>query len=126
MRRLIALAMLIATTLSSSAETHFEGRRFQPCDNRPPDSAQQPVDVPVTVKMVPGSEMFTECRKSKINIIIYGCTFLPTAGHPALIFLNADQYEMERACTLIYEEAHLPPNNWLDVSMEAATPNARP
>ncbi len=119
----LVLAFALATT---GAEAHFDGRHYQPCDNRPPPDARQPISVPVTIKAVPGTRMFSACRKSPVDIIIYGCTFLPTPGHPAVILLNADQDDAERACTLAYEEAHLPPNNWLDASMEAASPDAGP
>ena len=69
--------------------------------------------------------MFAECRKQPGDLVIYGCTFLPAPGRTALILLNADQDEGERACTLIYEKAHLPPNNWLDAAMEARSPDAK-
>jgi hypothetical protein len=123
--RFAALAICLAM-ISTSASAHFDGRIFQPCDNRPPETARQAVTVPVSILTVPGAEMFTECRKEPADMVIYGCTFLPKAGQPARILLNADQDPHERACTLIYEEAHLPPNNWLDEAMEAMSPDAKP
>ena len=37
-----------------------------------------------------------------------------------MVLINAEQSPAERACTLVYEESHLPPNNWADPQMEAA------
>jgi len=119
------LAALCALALCSPAFARFDGK-LQPCDNRPPVAAQQRVNVPVAIFVVPGSEMFERCRKEPSSLVIYGCTFLPSAGHDAVVLLNGDQDPAERACTLVYEEAHLPPNNWLDAAMEAATPDAKP
>ena len=123
--RFAALAVCVAL-LSSDASAHFEGRPLQPCDNRPPATALKPITVPVSIMTVPGADMFDKCRKQPKDLVIYGCTFLPAPGRPALILLNADQNEQERACTLIYEKAHLPPNNWLDTIMEARAPDAKP
>jgi len=111
---------------STSAVAHFDGRQYQPCDNRPPSTARQPVTVPTLVLTVPGADMFTECRKQPADMVIYGCTFLPSGDRPALVLINGDQDASERACTLIYEKAHLPPNNWMDPVMEAASPDAKP
>jgi len=112
--------------LSSSASAHFDGRSLQPCDNRPPVRAQRPVTVPMMVLTVAGKDMFAQCHKQPADMVIYGCTFLPTATQPAFVLINADQDATERACTLLYEKAHLPPNNWLDPVMEAASPDAVP
>ena len=60
----------------------------------------------------------------QFDLVIYGCTFLPGADHSATILINGDQNAQERACTLLYEEAHLPPNNWLDQAMEAISRDA--
>jgi hypothetical protein len=119
-----AALAVCAALLTSSASAHFDGRPFQPCDNRPPATAQAPVTVPVSIMTVPGADMFAKCRKQPVDLVIYGCTFLPAPGQPALILLNGDQNEQERACTLTYEEAHLPPNNWQDQAMEAMSPDA--
>ena len=119
------LAALCLAALSAPAWAHFDGK-FQPCDNRPPAAAQQPVSVPVSIFVVPGAEMHTRCRKQPNGLVIYGCTFLPSPGHDAVVLINGDQDAAERACTLTYEMAHLPPNNWLDAAMEAATPDAVP
>jgi len=99
------------------------GRPLQPCDNRPPQTALLPVAVPLAIFMIPGADMFARCRKQPNGLVIYGCTFQASGDHPATVLINADQTPDERACTLAYEEAHLPPNSWYDPVMEAATPD---
>ena len=121
MRGLGAVAV-IATLWSGCAYAHFDGVRYQPCDNRPPVTAEQPITVPISVLDVPGADMFVRCHKQQVGNIIYGCTFLPTAGHKAVVVINADMTADEQKCTLTYEKAHLPPNNWFDQATEAATP----
>jgi hypothetical protein len=123
--RFAALAVA-AAMLSNSAYAHFDGRQFQPCDNRPPPTALHPVTVPVSIFTVPSGDMFKRCRKQPGDLVIYGCTFLPSAGHTAVILINGDQDPQEQSCTLVYEKAHLPPNNWLDQAMEALSPDAKP
>lgn len=102
----------------------FGGVPLQPCDNRPPVTAQRPVNVAFSVLTVPGQAMFAVCRKMASALVIYGCTFPATGGRPAMILLNADEDASQRACTLLYEKAHLPPNDWQDPVMESRTPNA--
>jgi hypothetical protein len=122
----LAARLIFAVLFSTAAYAHFDGAQNQPCDNEPPISARLPVDVPVYILKVPGSAMFTDCRKQPKDLVIYGCTFLPTKTTPGLILLNGDQDQHELACTLLYERAHLPPNNWWDAKMEATSPNAEP
>jgi hypothetical protein len=120
MIRVFGLA-ICAALVTLPAFANFAGVPLQPCDNQPPPSAQRPVMVPVDIFTVPGGAMFATCNKQVSSLVIYGCTFQASAGHPAIILLNADENSVERACTLRYEEAHLPPNNWLDHVMEART-----
>jgi hypothetical protein len=107
--------------MCTPACANFAGVPLQPCDNRPPASAQRPVSVAFSIFTVPGRAMFAVCNKVAGALVIYGCAFPATAGRPAVILLNADQDASERACTLTYEKAHLPPNNWQDPVMESRT-----
>jgi hypothetical protein len=123
--RLVLGAAFWAALACTPACASFSGVPLQPCDNRPPLSAQQPVSVAFSVLTVPGQDMFAVCRKLVSTLVIYGCTFPATASRPAMILLNADQDPSERACTLLYEKAHLPPNDWQDPAMETRTPDAK-
>ena len=101
----------------------FPGLGRQPCDDPPPQSAQQPVTDPVLTFTIPNEKLAARCNFGPI--VVFGCTFLATAKHPAIIFLNSDLTPVERACTLLYEKAHLPPNNWQDPVMERAISNTK-
>lgn len=124
--RLALGAAFWAALACAPACASFDGVPLQPCDNRPPLTAQQPVKVAFSVLTVPGQAMFAVCRKMASTLVIYGCTFPATATRPAMILLNADEDPSQRACTLLYEKAHLPPNDWQDPVMEKRTPNAAP
>ncbi len=123
MTRLVGLALCMAL-VCGPAYAGFGGLALQPCDNQPPAAARHLVTVPVSIFAVPGAAMFAVCHKQITSTVIYGCTFQASSGKPALVLLNADEDGRERACTLAYEEAHLPPNNWLDPVMERRTPDA--
>lgn len=101
----------------------FPGLGRQPCDDPPPQSAQQPVTDPVLTFTIPNEKLAARCNFGPI--VVFGCAFLATTKHPAIIFLNADLTPGERTCTLLYEKAHLPPNNWQDPVMERAISNAK-
>lgn len=112
-----AAAFLLIAVLSTPALA-FPGVLQQPCDSPPPGSAQQPVIGTVWVYTIPNDQMNARCNKGA-GPVMFGCADLANARHPALIFLNAELSPAERDCTLIYEKAHLPPNNWVDPVAEA-------
>jgi hypothetical protein len=104
--------------MATSAAAAFPGVAIQPCDEKPPTWARQPVTEPVWIYTVPNDRINAQCNKAP-GVALGGCTFRATAKHPAIIFLNALLTPAERQCTLVYEKAHLPPNNWLDPIAEA-------
>jgi hypothetical protein len=94
-----------------------------PCDKLPPPHAWQVPTVPMVVHIVANAEIGPRCHKLPSPYILYGCTYPATASTPAIILLNADLKGDERVCVLLYEEAHLPPNNWADPRVEATAPD---
>ena len=62
MKRWAAAALCVAI-FSNPAYAHFDGVPLQPCDNRPPPGAEQPITVPVSIMDVPSHDMFARCRK---------------------------------------------------------------
>jgi hypothetical protein len=119
MKALALLLMLVSTP----AMAFPGGGSPQPCENPPPKSAQAPVTVPIEVYVVPSANMSEWCHKEP-GAIMLGCTYLPSPKHAAaIILINATETPAERACTLIYEKAHLPPNNWFDPVAEARAVN---
>jgi hypothetical protein len=115
--RPIACALLLSLTCAGDALA-FPGPFTQPCDMVPPASAQRPVKERFDVYDVPDREMIQRC-KAVPGPPIYGCTFLGHGHGPSVILLNDHLTPKERACTLLYEKAHLPPNNWQDPAVES-------
>jgi hypothetical protein len=118
MRLALLPAAVLGLAMATGAAMAFPAQRIQPCDEHPPAWALQPVSGPVWIYEVPADEMTARCNKAP-GVVMYGCTFRATAAHPAIVFLNALLTPAERECTLTYEKAHLPPNNWLDPTTEA-------
>jgi hypothetical protein len=71
--------------------------------------------------------MAADCHKDaeRMTAVLYGCTYQhdSTLAGNAIIILNADLSPADRACVLIYEQAHLEPDSWFDPVMEATAPD---
>jgi hypothetical protein len=119
MRLALLPAAVLGLAMATGAAAAFPGPGDQPCDEMPPMSARQPVDGPVWVYTIPNDRMNAQCNKAP-GVAVFGCTFLATAKHPAVIFLNALLTPAERKCTLTYERAH--PTAGLIPSLRRALP----
>ncbi len=115
--KLRAFAVL-ASLLVASPALAFPGLTESPCDQSPPKSAQKPVTELFIVYDVPGDDMNNQCNK-KPGPILFGCTVFSDGDHPDLILLNDKLTAAEKVCVLLYEKAHLPPNNWADLAVES-------
>jgi len=117
--------VFLASVVLGLALTSGASAFFQPCDNVPPKSAQQTPSVDFQVVDVPRADMAADCQKIiPAGSRIYGCTFEPgVVSADWAVILDQSLSPAERACTLLYEKAHMPPNNWLDQSMEAQIPD---
>lgn len=139
MKTLLAAGALCAL-LTSPALAYFPGQIVQPCDNVPPKSARQPVSVQTRIYDTSNADMLDIMGADPaLPDQLYGLSMpLIVAGglhtlhgtvldlnDPAVkaakiwvIYLNEEMTAKERACTLLYEKAHLPPNNWADYAIE--------
>lgn len=90
--------------------------------NMPPLSAQKTITEPFQLFLIPDDQMDAKCNKMP-NTPIGGCTFLANSARPAVIYLNSSMATADIGCLLIYEKAHLKPNNWLDPAFEATVKN---
>lgn len=120
MKALATIALLAFTTAAHAAG---------PCDSLPPIDKRQPPSVPVHVTIVPDNVIAAWCHKDATRMVgtLYGCTYQPevTPDHKtAEILLNANLTPTELQCVLLYEYAHLAPNNWLDPYVEALATDA--
>jgi hypothetical protein len=118
-------ALILATLIAGTAPAYAQG----PCDpaTMPPAWARQPPSVTTYVYTDPAWRMAADCHKDaeRMTAVLYGCTYQhdSTLTGNAIIILNADLSPADRACVLIYEQAHLPPNSWFDPVMEATAPD---
>lgn len=113
-----SIAFLFGCSAAVAVDPLEAAQLAEACRIVPPASVRQaPSDV-YWVYTVANDRMEYQCGAVP-GPAIMGCTILRTATHPPMIFLNADLTPEERDCTLLYEKAHLPPNNWQDPVMEA-------
>lgn len=96
------------------------------CAKMPPPEFWQEPTLPYEVFTAPANAILSWCHKDpRMTYTLLGCTYEPdvTPKHDGVIILNAGLSDSDRVCVLIYEKAHLPPNNWYDPVMEATAPN---
>lgn len=118
--------MTIGTALIILSIAHARAAD-NPCalSRLPPPSAWQVPTVPMEIDIVPASKIVSWCHKLPGSAYtLYACTFLPnmTPNHDAVILLSDALMADQRVCVLLYEEAHLSPNNWYDPAIEASIP----
>jgi hypothetical protein len=96
------------------------------CEHLPPLQFRQEPNVPYEVYLAPPEAIIGWCHKDAHMVAtLLGCTYMPnvTPRHDGVIVLNQALSQPERECVLMYEKAHLPPNNWYDPVVEATAPD---
>lgn len=107
MFKTIALLSALLITPTFAADT-CRGVPMPPLDKR-----VEP-NVPYTIKWVPHSEVSARCAVAKYAHP-HACAFPdPTKKSPTAwtILISDNMSRTDRACVVIYEKAHLPPNLW--------------
>lgn len=121
-------AIAAALTLLALANPAQAQPSSNPCapERMPPRYALQTPIVPLRFDITPPGAIELTCKKRhNPAYTLLGCTFLG-AGQPdgvARIHISAALSLDQQACVLLYEEAHLPPNNWFDPVVEATASN---
>lgn len=118
MRNILAALILLAAAAPAVAGD------FSLCNYVPPAGKQQPVTVTVSIVLTPTADMHATCGytwEQKPGEL--GACSMPNPDDPTewFLVLDADLSTKEQACVLIYEKAHMPPNNWLDPAVETAS-----
>lgn len=118
-RLLVTLAISIALCTGALAgDRIIAGQLRQPCDNPPPASAQRPYNPLDKVIIHTASPQAISKFCARPSSYLYGCIMQPSpTDRVYVIYLNSLLNAKERACTLIYEKAHL--NGWFDPVVEA-------
>jgi len=88
-----------------------------PCGGAPPMSARKPPTVPYRIYAMPSARVQTLCAHGERIRFVWACEY-PQADGSAIIVINGEVSKKEQACLLVYEKAHLPPNNWFDIEAE--------
>ncbi len=112
-RAILSVITVLALTGGAMAEC---------ADYLPPIDKMQEPTVPYDVTLVTNAHMNKLCGISGAN---RGACAVPDnmdfAHHTTVhwsIYLNDLSLTSDRQCNLLYEKAHLPPNNWFDPSVE--------
>lgn len=82
----------------------------------PPAAFQREPNVPYTIVTVPPAEMDAQ-PQSPIFGKVWGHAHDNHDG-TWTIFIRGGLAPADRACVIIYEKAHLPPNSWIDGKVE--------
>ncbi len=115
----IALALLAILAATTSVHAGVA------CATVPPIWAQQAPTVPFHIVYLPPQDMARACHKlaSALAGPLLGCAYLRDRTGQALIVISNDQVGADRACVLLYELSHLPPNGYYNPAMEAGAPD---
>jgi hypothetical protein len=121
LRFTIILAATAAMTCSASADYILRGQLRAPCHDLPPLSAQQEPTAVYMVETYPQRTVERLCAGGRTLFQpITACAIRPTADMPWRLLVSSFLSKIDRACVLLYEKAHLPPNNWQDQAWEDA------
>lgn len=115
MRTIIALAFTALTVASAAAGYYRNGEFREPCNDLPPLDKRAEPTVPHEVIAQPTAEVQISCGGPFARIAT-ACA-IPLEGSWT-IYIDNDLSAADFACVLIYEKAHLPPNNWADQKWE--------
>jgi len=123
MRKIIyALAAFAALTMSALADDAALLQEYRTlCSKLPPKSARQEPTDPYVILRKSSANIQQYCGGGVARHIITGCTvFTGKSGEPDswIIAIDSGLTSKEYACVLLYEKAHLPPNNWVDEAWE--------
>jgi hypothetical protein len=122
MRFAVAALCVLALTGSANADYILKGQFRAPCKMTPPTYALHEPTVPYTVETLPQAKAEHRCTAGKMTIAqpMTACAMPPGwAGNDNWIIVVSDFLSpTDLACVMVYEKAHLPPNNWEDTAWE--------
>jgi hypothetical protein len=120
MRLAVAALCVLALTGSAGADYVLKGQFRAPCSMLPPLEARKEPTVPYYVSVLPQATVQRRCTNgAKVHQPVTACiTQKPDSNGQWPIFISSFLSKRDAACVLLYEKAHLPPNNWMDQAWE--------
>lgn len=112
----IGLSAMSGQVLAADAELMHKYRNL--CSALPPLSARQEPTVKYDVYRLSAEDIQKYCGATGPKFT--ACAVSPYKGHPDgwAIFITSPLSDRDYDCVLMYEKAHLPPNNWIDPRWE--------
>ncbi len=118
----LAAISVLALSGNAFAGSAFVGQKYLPCQNVAPANKQANPSLKYSITTSPDADMNQICGNGAWagSGHTYGCSYplMHDWNHrlttPWKIYLNNLLTPAERTCTLKYEFAHMPPNNWFD------------
>lgn len=92
------------------------------CGVLPPISARQKPAAPYLVQHLDSFGIQVLCGGGRAKHTITACAIPPPSTNSPdhwIIAITDGLSKKDEACVLIYEKAHMPPNNWIDPAWEA-------
>lgn len=100
------------------ADYILDGHPRAPCKMLPPKAARQEPTAPYKVVTWPQAKVQTYCAAGRKTFQPITACANPLASGAWVVAVSDFLSPTDRACILIYEKAHLPPNDWIDQRWE--------
>lgn len=116
----LCLCLMVSPAL---ADFILKGQFRAPCKMTPPAYALNEPTVPFDLFVWPQSKVQRVCANgAKTYQPITACAMPPGRAGNNRWFIAMSSFldDADYACVLVYEKAHLPPNNWQDQAWEDA------
>lgn len=122
MKMILLTALLAIAASPALADYYLNGQLRSPCRSLPPEDKRAEPTVPYVVRDHSFEEIQYHCAE-KHGITVHQPITACVPRHPAEngvfdIWMPNYLSDEDYACVLLYEKAHLPPNNWQDSAWE--------
>lgn len=119
MRAAIVLTTLALCLTPAAAGFNRSGEYREPCLDLPPIDKRAEPTVQFRLIELPTAELQTRCGGPFSRIVI-ACSRQEDPFNPGdwVVIIDADMPAADKACVVLYQKAHMPPNNWVDRERE--------
>jgi hypothetical protein len=112
----VALALWLSP---AAAGFNRNGEYREPCLDLPPIDKRLEPTVPYRLIELSSRELQERCGGPFSRVVI-ACSRQEDPFNPNdwIVVIDADMPPADKACVLLYQKAHMPPNNWVDRDWE--------